>query len=114
MSHLTILPTVLRDADRLTTVLTTLGLQPQRGGSLEAFPGDTSAVLLQVRLADGQAFGWQRQSDGSLALVCDLQRLSRSRTLAPLIGRITRAYAAHQAIESAALHLPGAAIELSA
>lgn len=114
MSHLSILPTVLRDADRLATVLTSLGLHPERGGLLEAFPGDARAVLLQVRLADGLAIGWQRQGDGSLALVCDLQRLSRSRTLSPLIGRITRAYAAHQAIEAAALHLPSAVIEVRA
>jgi hypothetical protein len=114
LSHLSILPTVLRDADRLAAVLTSLGLRPRFGGSLEPFGEDGLAVVLQVQLADGQEIGWQRQRDGSLGLVCDLQRLSRSRSLTPLIGRITRAYAACQAISEASARFPTAQIEIRA
>ena len=114
MSHLTILPTVLRDADRLEAVLLSQGLTPIRGGSLPSFPPERQPVELRVQLSDGLQLGWQRQSDGSLGLVCDLQRLSRGRKLELLLGGITRAYAARKALEQAAAHLPTAQIQLSA
>ena len=114
MSHLTILPTVLRDADRLEAVLIARGLAPTRGGSLPSFPPDRQPVELRVELADGLQFGWQRQRDGSLGLVCDLQRLSRNQRLERLLGEITRAYAARKALQEAAEQLPTAQIELSA
>ena len=114
MSHLSILPTVLRDADRLAATLEALGFTPRFGGSLESFGRQRQSVELRVKLADGLQIGWQRQSDGSLGLVCDLQRLSRSRQLSRLLGSITRAYAARQALDAAAALLPTAQIELSA
>ena len=114
MSHLSILPTVLRDADTLVASLQGLGLNPCRGGRLEGFAGAGEAVELQVRLADGQVLGWARQPDGSLALVGDLQQLSRSRSLQNLIGRITREYAARQALADAGERFGAAVIELQA
>ena len=42
-----------------------------------------------------------RQGDGSLALVADLQRLSRAQELQQLLGRITRRYAAEIALREA-------------
>jgi hypothetical protein len=101
MSHLSILPTVLRDADRLAASLTSLGLQPSRGGELQGFD-QVEPVEIQVSLGDGLSFGWRRQADGSLALVGDLQRLSRSRSLQRLLSRVTHAYAARQALDEAA------------
>ncbi|MEB3255738.1 MAG: DUF1257 domain-containing protein [Synechococcaceae cyanobacterium] len=109
MSHLSILPTVLRDADLLVASLASLKLLPQRDGSVHGF-GEEQAVEVRVTLADGQTLGWSRQSDGSLALVGDLQRLSRSRPLQRLLGRITRAYAAHQAVAEAATLLGDAVV----
>jgi hypothetical protein len=114
LSHLTILPTVLRDADRLEAVLVACGLMPTRGGSLPSFPPEHQPVELQVQLKEGLQIGWQRQQDGSLGLVCDLQRLSRSRRLERLLSEITRAYAARKALQEAAADLPTAQIELSA
>jgi len=114
LSHLTILPTVLRDADRLEAVLTARGLTPVRGCSLPSFPAERQPVEISVQLADGLQLGWQRQNDGSLALVCDLQRLNRSQRLERLLGDITRAYAARKALQEAAATLPTAQIELSA
>ena len=90
------------------------GLAPTRGGSLPSFPPERLAVELQVQLADGLRLGWQRQRDGSLGLVCDLQRLSRSQRLERLLGEITRAYAARKALQEAADQFPTAQIELSA
>lgn len=111
MSHLSILPTVLRDADHLVASLESLGLQPIRGGSLCGFQ-ESQPVEVRVEFADGQSLGWSRQSDGSLSLVGDLQRLSRSRPLQRLLGRITRAYAARQALAEAAAQLPGAVVKV--
>ena len=113
MSHLTILPTVLRDADHLVASLESLALTPIRGGSLSGFQ-ERCPVEVRVELANGQTLGWSRQQDGSLALVGDLQRLSRSLPLQRLLGRITRAYAARQALAEAAEHLPGAVVEVRA
>lgn len=110
MSHLSILPTVLRDADCLAASLRSLGLAPLPGGELIGFGGEAEPVVLQVQLTAGEALGWRRQTDGSLALVGDLQRISRSSTLQDLIGRITRAYAARKALLTASSTLPQAAI----
>jgi hypothetical protein len=113
MSHLSILPTVLRDAERLAASLEGLGLHPIRGGELWGFQ-ESEPVELRVELQAGQALGWRRQPDGSLALVGDLQRLSRSRAIQRLLSRITHAYAARQALEEAALGLPQALVHLHA
>ena len=113
MSHLSILPTVLRDAVRLATSLEQLGLEPQQGGSLAGFGGEKQAVLLQVALPGGESLGWQRQPDGVLALVGDLQRLSRSTSMQRWISRITRCYATLTALEEASRLWPAAGVELS-
>ncbi|KRO90583.1 MAG: hypothetical protein ABR96_06125, partial [cyanobacterium BACL30 MAG-120619-bin27] len=81
MSHLTILPTVLRDAEGLAASLVALGHTPIYGGVLNGFAAERQSVLLQVVLPGGERLGWQRHRDGSLALVGDLQRLSRSQSL---------------------------------
>ncbi len=114
MSHLSILPTVLRDADLLAQALRDLGLEPQRGGSLRGFADERVSVELRVQLGRGEQLGWRPQGDGSLALVGDLQRLGRSRPLQQLIGRITRAYAARLALAEAARAFPRAQVELVA
>ena len=113
MSHLSILPTVLRDADLLAEALQDLGLDPQRGGSLRGFADDRVTVSLWVRLGEGEQLGWRPQGDGSLALVGDLQRLGRSRSLQQLLGRITRRYAARLALHNAARELPQASVQLA-
>ena len=112
MSHLSILPTVLRDSEVLGATLSTLKLPWRHGGDLVGFGGERIAVTLQLQLRDGQGLGWIRQANGSLALVGDLQRLSRNTALQRLLGRITRAYAARAALHDASLALPTASIEL--
>jgi hypothetical protein len=102
MSHLSILPTVLRDESLLDAALRELRLPVVHGGSLPGFAGEAEPVLLQTELASGLRIGWRRQGDGSLALVGDLQRLGRTQSPQQLIGRITRCYATLQALRSAA------------
>jgi hypothetical protein len=113
MSHLSILPTVLRDADLLIEALRDLALPVQRGGELSGFAGQKEAVLVRAQMPEGLWLGWVRQSDGNLALVGDLQQLSRSRSLQQLIGRITRGYAARRALAAAQRDLAGAAVHPS-
>jgi len=111
MSHLTILPTVLRDVDLLISTLEALQLSPQRGGKVSGFAGDMHPVDVQIFLADDLCLGWRQQADGSLALVGDLERLSRSTPLSQLLGTINRTYAAHLALREASTHLPGAVLD---
>ncbi len=107
MSHLTILPTVLRDAEELARCLKALGHHPVWGGVLKGFAEDAQPVVLQIDLGGEARLGWSRQQDGSLALVGDLQRLSRSQSAAGLLGEITRRYASHRALATLADHAEG-------
>ena len=97
MSHLSILPTVLRDAECLAHSLEDLGYTPVWGGALSGFASDSEPVVLQVSVA-AERLGWRRQDDGTLALVADLQRLSRSTSVQRLLSRLTRTYAARLAL----------------
>ena len=110
MSHLSILPTVLRDADLLESCLRSMGLSPRRDAQLHGFGGERRAVLLMLQLDADISMGWCRAGDGSLALVGDLQRLSRARSLEPLLARITREYAARDALRQAQRHLSDALV----
>jgi len=112
MSHLSILPTVLRDADLLENCLRSMGLNPQRDAHLQSFGGERRAVLVKLDLDGAISLGWCRDGDGSLALVGDLQRLSRARSLEPLLARITREYAARDALRQAQRHLSDALVRV--
>lgn len=100
MSHLSILPTVLRDSELLISSLRSMGLEPQLGGWVRGFAGERQSCVVQVTLRDGQTLAWQRQDDGRLALVADLQRLSRNQALPALLTRITRLYALQEALRA--------------
>jgi len=112
MSHLSILPTVLRDADLLETCLRSMGHSPQRDAHLQDFGGDRRAVLVKLQLDPHTSLGWCRDGDGSLALVGDLQRLSRARSLEALLARLTREYAARDALRQARCHLGDALVHV--
>ena len=114
MSHLTILPTVLRDAEVLASCLEALGYRPVWGGVLKGFANDHETVVLQIDLGGDVRLGWSRQADGSLALVGDLQRLSRAESAADLLSQITRRYAAHMALSAVGNHVPGLNVTFSA
>ena len=94
--------------------LESLGFQPEPGGELNGFSGERRPVALRVTLADGLTLGWSRQADGSLALVADLQRLSRSAPLEAFLTTLTRAYAAREALDAATLRFPGAHVRIGA
>lgn len=98
MSHLSILPTVLRDAEILAASLEALGLSPTWGGSVHGFGDERQPVLLKASGPSGIQLGWRRQPDGALALVGDLQRISQALDLDALLTRITRRYAITKAL----------------
>ena len=106
MSHLSILPTVLHDVERLVESLESFGLEVHRGGELTT-PVGSQNVCLWVRVEGGQQLGWRQSAAGSLELVADLERVSRDHNLQTLLSRLTRAYAARQALDSLQ-HCPGA------
>lgn len=112
MSHLTILPTVLREADLLVSALESLQLNPQRNGTVTGFAGERQPVDVHIQMEEGLCLGWRLQGDGALALVGDLQRLSRCQALPALLAEITRSYAAHLALREAALTFPEATVDL--
>jgi hypothetical protein len=99
MSHLSILPTVLRDLAALASSLEGLGLRPERGGVVPGFAAEAQPVALRVQLEGGHTIGWQHQPDGRLALVADLQRLSTALPLQRLLRDLTRSYAARTALD---------------
>jgi len=113
MSHLSILPTVLREEDVLIQALADLALPVERGGYLTGFADEREPVTLKAQLPEGTWLGWRREPNGQLSLVGDLQRLGRSHSLQQLIGEITRRYATHQALKSIRTELPAATAVLA-
>jgi hypothetical protein len=61
MSHLSILPTLLRDVDLLAEALTDLGQVVHHGGAVEGFAGERVPVLLRLEL-DGRLLAAQATS----------------------------------------------------
>ena len=129
MSHLSILPTLLRDVDQLAEALTDLGQEVHWGGAVEGFAGERVPVLLRLDVVVGPllgspsqtkarskrsarkttqawspsfSLGWARQLDGSLALVGDLGRIAAASPLQELLGQLSRRYALLQALRDAA------------
>jgi hypothetical protein len=121
MSHLSILPTLLRDVDLLAEALTDLGHEVQRGGAVQGFAGERVPVLLRLDLPAGThpakqakliarkppqssvfSLGWARQLDGSLALVGDLGRIAAASSLQDLLSQLSHRYALRQALQAAA------------
>jgi hypothetical protein len=111
MSHLSILPTVVRDQQQLVASLGDLGFEPVAGGVIRGFAGEMVRVELQVELSPDHCLGWQRQPDGCLALVGDLQRLSRSHSLQQWIVALTRRYALRLALRDAMEQVPMAILQ---
>ena len=114
MSHLSILPTVLRDPDLVEACLESMGFQPRRDGVVHGFGHEAKPVDVELPLARGLSLGWCRQPDGSLAMVGDVQRLSRCHDVEALLTRLTRAYAARDALRRAQRELSDAVITLGA
>jgi hypothetical protein len=62
MSHLSILPTLLRDVDLLAEALADLCQVVHRGGAVEGFAGERVPVLVRLDLVGGTLLGTQTQT----------------------------------------------------
>jgi hypothetical protein len=113
MSHLTILPTVLRDLDLMVSALNALHLNPERNQAVIGFAGEEQPVDVHVQLENGQALGWRLQPDGSLALVADLQKLASCTAMPALLTEITSTYATHLALREAASSFSRVTVDVS-
>ena len=110
MSHLSILPTVLRDEQLLASSLESLGHKPHWDGVITT-PIGSESVRLHLELPSGQRLGWRYDAENNnLVLVADLERLSHDITVQQLLSKLTRAYAARDALE-AAQSCPGALVD---
>ena len=98
MSHLTILPTLLRSLERLEACLIDEGFRVSRPGVISGFADQAEPVDLVAIAADGHQLAWKRSTDGTLSLIGDLARLSTQPGLSTMLRRITRAYALRQAL----------------
>jgi len=142
MSHLSILPTLLRDVDLLAEALADLGQVVHRGGAVEGFAGERVPVLVRLDLAGGSllgsqtqtqsqtqskravrptngslsasfSLGWARQLDGTLTLVGDLGRIAVASPLQELLSQLSHRYALRQALQAAGTSdLAGAELSL--
>ena len=77
MSHLSILPTLLRDVDLLAEALTDLGQVVHRGGAVEGFAGERVPVLVRLDLAGGSLLGRQSQTQSQIQSQTQAKRAVR-------------------------------------
>ena len=68
-------------------------------------------MRLHLQLPSGQRLGWRHDAaHDSLVMVADLERLSHDITVQQLLSKLTRAYAARDALK-AAQSCPGAVVD---
>ena len=101
MSHLTILPTVIKDLELLEETLLAEHYLVQRPGLIKAFGQDVYPAELVATDSSGLQMGWRRDADGSLALMLDLGQTRDSAGHETRLKTILRAYALRSALRSA-------------
>ena len=101
MSHLTILPTVIRDLELLEETLLAEHYLVQRPGLIKAFGQDIYAAELVATDRSGLQMGWRWDADGSLALMLDLGQTNDAAGHQTHLKTILRAYALRSALRSA-------------
>ena len=101
MSHLTILPTVIKDLELLEETLLAEHYLVQRPGLIKAFGQDVFPAELVATDSSGLQMGWRWDADGSLALMLDLGQTRNSAGHKTHLKTILRAYALRSALRSA-------------
>ena len=105
MSHLSILPTVFTDLDRLVQALCDEGFTVERSTKLQGFADDSHAVDVLAFQGSAMPLGWTQREDGTIVMHGDIQRISRQPGLEQRLQRVTRRYALLHAIDQ--VHLGG-------
>ena len=85
--------------DYLARALTQEGFKIQFGGGLDGVGSDPVLADLVAYCGDCRPLGWSRQSDGSICLCGDLQRISAHPGLEARLQRVARRYALLFAID---------------
>ena len=99
MSHLSILPTVFTDLERLVQALCHEGFTVERSTELQGFADDFHAVDVLAFQGSAMPLGWTQREDGSIVMHGDIQRISRQPGLEQRLQRVTRRYALLHAID---------------
>ena len=115
MSHLSILPTVFTRLDLLEKSLRDEGFDVRVDALLNDVIGPARHVDLLAIWPDCRPIGWVTDSDGTVAMHGDLQRISQSGGLSHRLQRVSRRYALLQALDDVKqLSIPAAQVTVSA
>ena len=98
MSHLSILPTVFTDLERLVHALRDEGFSVQRTTELNGFADDSHSVDVLAVHGRAMPLGWTQHEDGTIVMHGDIQRISRHPGFKQRLQRVTRRYALLYAI----------------
>ena len=109
MSHLSILPTVFTDLERLVQALCDEGFTVKRSTELKGFADDSHAVDVLAFQGSAMPLGWTQREDGTIVMHGDIQRISRQPGLEQRLQRVTRRYALLHAIDEVRLGGMGSA-----
>lgn len=109
MSHLSILPTVFTDLERLVQALCDEGFRVERSTELQGFADNSHAVDVLAFQGSAMPLGWTQCEDGSIVMHGDIQRISRQPGLEQRLQRVTRRYALLHAMDEVRLGGMGSA-----
>ena len=109
MSHLSILPTVFTDLERLVQALCDEGFTVKRSTELKGFADDSHAVDVRAFQCSPMPLGWTQREDGTIVRHGDIQRISRQPGLEQRLQRVTRRYALLHAMDEVRLGGMGSA-----
>ena len=109
MSHLSILPTVFTDLERLVQALCDEGFTVKRSTELKGFADDSHAVDVLASQGSVMPLGWTQSEDGTIVMHGDIQRISRQPGLEQRLHRVTRRYSLLHAIDQVSLGGMGSA-----
>ena len=109
MSHLSILPTVFTDLERLVQALCDEGFTVERSTKLQGFADDSQAVDVLAFQGSALPLGWTQREDGTIVMHGDIQRISRQPGLEQRLQRVTRRYALLHAMDEVRLGGVGSA-----
>ena len=109
MSHLSILPTVFTDLERLVQALGEEGFRVERSTELQGFADDSHGVDVLAVHGDGIPLGWTQRDDGTIVMHGDIQRISRQPGLEQRLQRLNRRYALLHAMDQVRLGALGSA-----
>ncbi|WP_392346922.1 DUF1257 domain-containing protein [Parasynechococcus sp.] len=109
MSHLSILPTVFTDLERLVQALYDEGFTVEQKTELQGFADDSHSVDVLASQGSAMPLGWTQRDDGTIVMHGDIQRISRQPGLEQCLQRVTRRYALLHAIDQVRLGGMGSA-----